>query len=105
MLYIKDQRTKDQTVQHQWHVGEPFPSVLGRVVTFQADGDELDLILAALERRTANPLPEQPRTQLLDGCRLALEWLEVQTGNMRRSGEIEWGGFVRRALNMQEVGK
>lgn len=36
----------------EWHVGDPTPSVLAnqRVVTFQADGHELDVILKALER-------------------------------------------------------
>lgn len=29
----------------EWHIGDPNPfRMLGRVVTFQADGDELDLI-------------------------------------------------------------
>lgn len=32
----------------EWHVGEPIPEDLGRVVTFQADGDELEMILAAM---------------------------------------------------------
>ncbi len=29
----------------EWHVGEPIPKSIGRVVTRQADGDELELIL------------------------------------------------------------
>lgn len=33
---------------HEWHVGEPVPKELGRVVQIQADGDELDLILDAM---------------------------------------------------------
>jgi hypothetical protein len=32
----------------EWHVGEPIPENLGRVVTFQADGDELEMIYAAM---------------------------------------------------------
>ena len=33
-----------------WHVGEPLPEIIkqGRVVTLQVDGDELELILAAM---------------------------------------------------------
>lgn len=35
----------------EWHYGEPLPSdaLRARVVVFQADGDELDLILHALK--------------------------------------------------------
>ncbi len=33
---------------HEWHVGEPVPKQFGRVVQFQADGDELDLIVDAM---------------------------------------------------------
>ena len=32
----------------QWHFGEPLPMFRDRVITFQADGDELLLILRAL---------------------------------------------------------
>lgn len=39
-LYIDGKR--------EWHVGEPVPRHLGRVVTFQADGDELDLFIDAM---------------------------------------------------------
>ena len=33
---------------HEWHVGEPVPKELGRVVQIQADGDELNLIVDAM---------------------------------------------------------
>jgi hypothetical protein len=39
--------SKDATWQ-TWHVGEPFPVITKRVVTFVADGDELAVILSAL---------------------------------------------------------
>jgi len=32
---------------YQWHIGEAFPE-LDRVVTFQADGDELNLFIDAM---------------------------------------------------------
>src|SRR6266566_1250683 len=32
----------------QWYIGEPTPTDIGRVVTFQADGDELNLFLDAM---------------------------------------------------------
>jgi hypothetical protein len=33
-----------------WHVGEPLPIIRERVVAFQADGDELEVIIAALQK-------------------------------------------------------
>ena len=33
---------------HEWHLSEPIPDNLGQVVTFQADGDELNLFLDAM---------------------------------------------------------
>lgn len=47
MLAIKDDSGRWQ----EWHVGEPLPTLEGRVITFQADGDELDVLLASLDRR------------------------------------------------------
>ena len=47
MLAIKD----DSGRWKVWHVGESLPQIEGRVITFQADGDELDIILASLDRR------------------------------------------------------
>lgn len=50
MLYIKKGVVgavagDEHTEWIQWHIGDPNPfRMLGRVVTFQADGDELDLI-------------------------------------------------------------
>jgi hypothetical protein len=44
-LFIKDQ--KCLLGEYGWHIGEPVPEV-GRVVTFQADGDELNLFLDAM---------------------------------------------------------
>jgi hypothetical protein len=35
----------------EWHIGEPVPLNIGRVVTFQADGDELEVILDAMGAR------------------------------------------------------
>ena len=59
MLYIT---TKKGTIVLEWHVGEPVPANLPRVVTFQADGDELELILHAMDhgRRREKETPRQP---------------------------------------------
>jgi len=48
MLYIKD----DEVGNTEWHVGDPVPEIKSRVVTFQADGHELELILSALAAGT-----------------------------------------------------
>jgi hypothetical protein len=34
---------------HNWHVGESFPELRGRVITFQADRQELDFLLDAIK--------------------------------------------------------
>ena len=34
----------------QWHLGESVPEISNRVVVFQADGDELEMILDAMRR-------------------------------------------------------
>lgn len=49
---------KAATKTAQWHVGEAIPTLVyeRRVVTFQADGDELDLILSAMERTRMKPV-------------------------------------------------
>jgi hypothetical protein len=31
-----------------WHIGEPLPKLTAKVITFQANGDELQLILSAM---------------------------------------------------------
>jgi len=33
----------------QWHINESVPEVYGQVVAFQADGDELNFILACMD--------------------------------------------------------
>jgi len=38
----------------EWHVGEALPEIIGRGVTFQADGDELECIVNAL-KATSKP--------------------------------------------------
>jgi hypothetical protein len=53
MLYIWAADTVEST-PISWHVGEPLPPMPARVVRFQADGDELQMILCAMQgRRTA----------------------------------------------------
>lgn len=51
MLYITYTSHRG-AITTQWHVGEPLPA-LSNVVVFQADGDELELLLRAM--RGSNP--------------------------------------------------
>jgi hypothetical protein len=44
-LYITDEMSKKRYI---WHFSEPLPIIPGGVVTFQADGDELNLLLGAI---------------------------------------------------------
>lgn len=55
MLYIKwRDRSKGFYHEREWHISEPMPPIDGPVVKFQADGDELNLILRAMkESRSA----------------------------------------------------
>ena len=59
MLYIRDGVIAEPTTDAErawktWHTGDPVPKIKERVVTFQADGDELNLILAAMRRLNAD---------------------------------------------------
>jgi hypothetical protein len=50
MLYIITQNVVFGKTETIWHIGDPAPNQrLGRVVNFQADGDELNLIVAAIK--------------------------------------------------------
>ena len=42
----------------QWHTGEPIPKITDRVVVFQVDGDELQLILNAMKSNPTEPKSE-----------------------------------------------
>lgn len=50
MLHISEtvQGVKNE---YRWHFGEPFPAITGRVVTYQADGDELNFLMWAIKDR------------------------------------------------------
>jgi hypothetical protein len=48
-MYITYERKDGRKVFMDWHINEPAPKVEGYVVTFQADGDELYYLLAAME--------------------------------------------------------
>lgn len=41
-----------------WHIGQSLPQLKSRVITFQADGNELDVILTALRGKPAMSLDE-----------------------------------------------
>lgn len=50
MLYVKKGVFESLDRVEGWHTGETMPMVRGPVVSFQADGDELEVILAALRQ-------------------------------------------------------
>lgn len=47
MLYI-DQHLARSENDYTWHIGEPMPRIVSSVVTFQADSEELIIILDAI---------------------------------------------------------
>lgn len=53
MMYI-DWQEGGAKVSRQWHTGEPFPAVTGRVITLTVDGDELEFLLRVI-RKAAKP--------------------------------------------------
>jgi len=42
--------SKGITTSAEWHTGEKLPRIDGRVVTFQADGEELEVLLEVLRK-------------------------------------------------------
>lgn len=54
MFVTKTSNTKEYS---EWHVGEPLPwhILRNRIITFQADGDELELIIRAMEQTRMKP--------------------------------------------------
>lgn len=62
---------QDPKVPIAWHIGNAIPSVEGRRVVFEADGAELDMILAAM--RTSSPgSPVAPPSTTQDGFKFNL---------------------------------
>ena len=61
MLYINiiPDRFKKcvQPVQQEWHIGSKYPILMERVITFQADGDELMIILDAIKKHSKKEQP------------------------------------------------
>lgn len=49
MMVIVQDNYKDPPSQRQWHVGEPFPALVRRSVTIEADGHELRWLQVALK--------------------------------------------------------
>jgi len=52
MLYIMDKVSIEADAQ-TWHVGEPMPLFKHRVIYFQADGEELAVIIEAIKKHSA----------------------------------------------------
>lgn len=55
----------DKVASSVWHVGEYMPHVEGRVVTFHADGDELDVFIDALEKASRKKASEKELLAIL----------------------------------------
>lgn len=58
-MYIK--YSPDSKLVSQWYIGMPVPAITSSVVTFQADGDELTLILAAMNSKIIVPREESTK--------------------------------------------
>ena len=49
MMYISWTDHDHRQQQRHWWVGQPLPEIDGRVVSFQADGHELEALLNGME--------------------------------------------------------
>ena len=56
--------------EHCWHIGEPVPAMAGKIMIFQADGDELDLILRAM---AGKQVVKVEMKKAIEGAILAIE--------------------------------
>lgn len=81
----------------QWHVGEPLPSLSARVISFQADGDELQVILDALnqsKKESAERSPEEIKAKAKLDELAYFDW----------GGSVKLWRFVRRfETEMREI--
>lgn len=57
MLYITWTDREKKYHEHTWHVGSPLPAITGRVVRFEADGDELAALVRGLDKDHQHPIP------------------------------------------------
>jgi len=55
-LFIAGGLAHDVINWTEWHIGEPIPVFDGRVITFQADGDELAVLIQAIKKSSAEPV-------------------------------------------------
>jgi len=87
MLYITRGWANSEPLSGiEWHVGAPLPEITGRVITFQADGDELECILKAL-RDTRETKVEVPPNRDWEYARY-MKILEDQTEALRRNIDV-----------------
>jgi hypothetical protein len=83
MLYISIGRAYNEELGGiEWHVGEALPEITGRVVTFQADGDELECIVNAL-KATSKPKSVDELIEIPGGL------ISPQVGWQMVDGKIE----------------
>lgn len=54
MLVVKYTNSRGVEKKVIWHVGKPFPYIDGKVVTFLADGQELDFVVSSLQNKVGN---------------------------------------------------
>lgn len=96
----------DKSGAYLWHVGEEFPKISGRVVTFQMDCDELDYIIQAIKEKKMNDKgKEKPNfryywtspNQPPNTDRRVLVWLDIEIGGSyltTSSHTEEFGGWA-----------
>lgn len=98
-------------VWSEWHIGEPAPLNLGRVVVMQADGDELNLILDAMaaSRGSKSNQPKKTRFRIIYAEIVGENGLtrEFDTGIVRNTrAEAEgWIAYENEKRSVDSKGK
>jgi hypothetical protein len=82
----------------EWHVGEPVPKNLGRVVTFQADGNELELILDAMDGKTTINI-EANRDEVISNLEMRLELVLAELALEKLAPKVVYGELARPSNN------
>tara|TARA_R110002051_G_scaffold225581_1_gene288502 strand:+ start:283 stop:669 length:387 start_codon:yes stop_codon:yes gene_type:complete len=78
----RDEEGRSALRDYEWHVGEGIPEITGRVITFQADGDELECIVNAL-KATSKPKSVDELIEIPGGL------ISPQVGWQMVDGKIE----------------
>jgi hypothetical protein len=104
MLFIKfDGNRNRRAVTGQWHQGEDYPIAADefpRVVTFQADGDELEILLDALKKCSKR---STPRESFLPTNAAIAEQIRAAMNETKVNAERMFGGMLAELVEARAI--